>query len=181
MGAISVSVEGSGQTMQEAFKHLQEQAESEYGYDHYNGKINNCDLEGDWTHKYNKRNLNKLYDEAIQKLSKGEVIGVCVQEPKKNKNKIKSTVNRIPQKGTRKWETVYVGYVGFEDEEVCSASTLTECIKKARAYTEETQRSVSINIEKRLKTGNVRCATTHYKESKGEKLGRYVFMGWAPD
>ena len=167
--------------MNEAFRSLQKQQEEEYGYDHYNGKINNCELVGDWTHKYNKRNLDKLYYEAINKLSKPEVIGVCIQEPKKNKNKIKSIVKRIAQKGTRKWETVYVGYVGFEAEEVCSASTLTECIKKARKYTEKHQRGVTINIEKRLKEGNVRCATTHYKESKGEKLGKYVFMGWAPD
>lgn len=180
MGAISVSIEGRGQTMQEAFISLQKQAEEEYGYDHYNGKINNCELTGDWTHKYNKRNLDKLYDEAINKLHKPCVIGICTKEPKKNKNKVKSVVNRTPQKGTRKWVTKYVG-TDWDGMPVCEANTLTECIKKARAHTEKTQQRVYIDIEKRLETGNKRCATVEYKKSKSEELGTYIFFGWAAD
>lgn len=180
MGWISVSVEGKGQTMQEAFKNLQKEAEEEYGHDHYNGKINNCELAGDWTHKYNKRNLNKLYDEAIDKLYKGEVIGICTKETKKNKNKVKSVVERTPQKGTRKWVTRYVG-TDWDGMPVCEAGTLTECIKKAREHTEKTRDRVYIDIEKKLEQGNKGCATVKYKESKSEELGTYVFFGWAAD
>lgn len=187
MGAVSISVEAQGKNMEDAFRNACKKAEIEIGTDPYNGGINNCELKGSWTHKYNKRNgkcLSELFDEATDYCYKREVIGICTKEPKKNTNKIKSTVNRTPQKGTRKWDTVYVGHVrelGYEEMvEVCCEKTLGECIKKARIHTEKTQNPITITIEKRLRAGNVICATVEYKHSKSENLGTYVFVGMAP-
>jgi len=180
MGAVSVYVEGSGLSMNDAFEKLQREAEREHGTDSYNGEINNAELCGDWTHKYTGKNLDKLYDEAIDKLGKPDVIGICIRKPKQNSNKTKSVVERTPQKGARKWVTKYVG-TGWEGNPICEADTLTECIKKARSHTEKTQESVIIDIIKRLDEGNYRCAKVTYKKSKTEQLGRYVFMGWVRD
>jgi hypothetical protein len=106
-----------------------------------------------------------------------------------NKNKTKSKVENIPQKGTRKWETVYQavsrGYnrhLGeFSDTVVLEAKTQTECVKKARAYVEKNKNvQLTIIISKRLVSGKVQCATVSYKKSKSEKEGRYLFVGMAP-
>jgi hypothetical protein len=189
MGAISIKIYGRGDSMEEAFKDAQEEEQEEKGTDLYNGSMHHCDLRADWTRKYNGKNIDKLYDEAINYTSKREVIGICIDKPKPNKNKTKSQVENIPQKGSRKWETVYQavfeGYNSslneFTDTVVVEGKTQTECIKKARAYVEKNKSvNLTIKISKRLVTGNVECAKVSYKRSRTEMSGRYVFIGWAP-
>lgn len=180
MGATSLNVEGDGLSMSDAFNSLVEEARERDGNDSYNGSIGNAELVGDYSSKYNGKNIGKLYDMALERMSKDEVIGVCLKKPKPNKNKTKSTVDRTPQKGARKWVTMYVGTTGWDGNHfVCEAKTLTECIKLARRYTEKTQKSVNIDIVKRLDKGTNKCARVNYKRSKTEGLGTYVFMGWA--
>lgn len=179
MGSVSTCISGKGTSMVDAFNSLVSEARQDYGTDYYSGEFNNAELASDWTHKYNGKNIDKLYDEALKKMGKNEIVGICTKKPKPNKNKTKSTVERIPQKGARKWVTMYVGTVGWDGNEfVCEAKTLTECVKKARAYTEKTQRGVNIDIVKRLEKGNNKCARVEYKKSKTEQLGTYEFMGW---
>jgi len=188
MGAVSIDVVARGNSMAEAFKSAQEEHEGELGRDIYNGGINNCRLVSDWTHKYNGKNLNSLSESAINYCSKREVIGICLDKPKLNENKTKSKVERVVQKGTRKWETVYRGVASnlflngrLDRRVVCEANTQAECIKKARAYVEKNDHvNVTIEISKKLVSGSGICANVLYKKSNTEKKGRYLFIGMAP-
>ena len=180
MGAVSIYVSARGNSMAEAFKFAQEEHEEELGRDIYNGGINNCDLINDWTSKYNGKNLNKLEEDILNYCSKREVIGICIDKPKPNKNKTKSQVENIAQKGTRKWETVYRGIDRYGSV-VCESTTQTECIKKARLYVEKNKHeSITVVISKKLSSGNDVCARVSYKKSNTEKEGRYIFIGLAP-
>lgn len=181
MGSTSIHVSQRGTTMMEAFETARREAEEEHGSDHYNGKINNADDLYDWTSRYNGKNLDKLSDEAFE-LSKGTAVGICLKKPKANKNKTKSTVERFPQKGTRKWVTMYVATTRWDGSNfVCEAKTLAECVKKARLYSEKTQETVNIDIVKRIEKGSDKCARITYKKSKTEELGHYVFFGRVSD
>lgn len=189
MGAISIDVSARGEDIYDAFSRATEDAETELGTDPYNGGINHCELIADWTYKYNGKNLNELYGEILDRCSKREVIGICLDKPVPNKNKTKSKVENIPQKGTRKWETVYQAVsrdynrnLGeWSDTVVVEGKTQTECIKKARTYVEKNKHvDLTIKISKRLVSGNVECARVSYKKSKTEKEGRYLFVGMAP-
>jgi hypothetical protein len=180
MGAVSVHVEGVGTSMNDAFQKILEKAREEYGSDYYSGEMNNAELAYDWTKRYNGKNIEALYDKSLETGCKNELVGICLRDPKPNKNKTKSQVHRTPQKGSRKWATKYVG-TGWEGNPVCEADTLTECIKKARAHTDKTQETVTIDIIKRLVKGGHNCARVTYKKSKTEKLGLYAFMGWLSD
>jgi hypothetical protein len=105
-----------------------------------------------------------------------------IQQPVSNKNKVKSQVDVTPQKGTRKWETVYKAVTSWEQEEIARDKSQTVCIKKARAYVEANpDASVKVIIAKVLTEGITQCATVTYKKSTTEKLGLYKFVGWAAD
>ena len=71
---------------------------------------------------------------------------------------------------------------------VCTSSdygvstTKGEAVKKAREYTEKHQISTHVVMEKGLEKGNDRAvARITYKKSSTEKLGRWVFFGWAAE
>lgn len=184
MGAVSIDVIVRGKSMSEAFKLAQEMHEEELGRDPYNGGINNCSLVSDWSHKYNGKNLDSLVESAIDYCGKREVIGICLEKPMLNKNKTKSKVEKIVQKGARKWETIYRGVASnsrLDRRIVCEANTQTECIKKARAYVEKNNHvEVTIEISKKLVSGSGICANVSYKKSNTEKDGKYLFVGMAP-
>lgn len=187
MGSISIERVERACSMSEAFVQAQENDEIEFGSDSYNGGINHCELVADWTHKYNGKNLEKLLKEALDFCSKREAVGICLEKPKPNTNKVKSKVDNVPQKGTRKWDTVYQGvkrdYLngqGFIDTVVVEGKTQTECLKKARTHCEKTKESLEIVITKKLVSGNRKCATVSYKPSSSESSGKYIFVAWAP-
>jgi hypothetical protein len=175
MGACEIRVTARGMSMREAFKNAVEEANDEHGHEQgYSGAINNCKLanqvkKGEYTD-----------DEIYEKTDKREVWGYCSQEPIENANSVKSTVTRYPQKGSRKWKTVYeiIHYnnvVGTKDSQ-------TEAITEARKYAEKYNHTrVDICITKILTEGNSRCATINYKPSNKEREGIYVFIGIAPE
>jgi hypothetical protein len=118
----------------------------------------------------------------INNTHKREVMGYCVRQPKVNENKIKTKVDNIPQKGTRKWTTEYHGVEKYSRDILVSARTQAECIKKARAYVEKNpDTTIVIEIAKTLAEGNRKCAEVTYKKAAGEKDGLYVFAGWAAE
>jgi hypothetical protein len=82
----------------------------------------------------------KSYNEIDEYISdncpKREAWGYCVEQPITNKNKVKSQVDVTPQKGTRKWETVYKAVTTWDQREVARDKSQTVCIKKARAFVE---------------------------------------------
>ena len=183
MGACSIKVSARGRNIQEAFNNAQEEAQEEYGSDSYNGQINNCQFMKDVTHKVGDFDEDDhLYEWIIGRANKREVYGYCTQDPITNHNKTKSEVKNIPQHGSRKWETRYVGVGHYDDTEYVSAKTQTEAIKKARAHVEKNPGlRLKIKVTKVLTQGEQVCAEIKYKKSSKERLGSYTFVGWAPE
>jgi hypothetical protein len=165
--------------MQEAFANLQKEAEEEYGSDPYNGEINNCFLQGDKSSQYKSK--DELINYVRDKTGKRDAYGIVIEKPVGNTNKVKTQVDNTPQKGTRKWETVYQAENWLGDV-ILTAPSQTECIKKARAWVEKNpETQLRITIAKKLVVGNRECAVIKYKKAQGERLGTYFFAAWAPE
>lgn len=183
MGAHSITVTAYGKNINDAFKNAQKEAEEEYGRDIYNGAINNCSFIRDVTNKLGQFSESDHLDEwIINNTNKREIMGYCINEPKLNTNKTKSHVERIPQKGTRKWVTKYEAYNIYNHDEVyVTADKLDDCISKARNLIEKGSiSSLDVRITKQLEVGNTKCARVNYKKSKNERSGTYIFVGFAP-
>jgi hypothetical protein len=131
-------------------------------------------------YKASKLNLSQFISITMDRLRKRDCVGICVQEPVLNKNKIKTVVKNEVQKGTRKWQLMYVVYDYNSVKSIASYSTKTDAIKKAREYTESTQRTTTINVEKCSPTPS-RVAKIEYKRSDKEAPGEYVFFGYAAE
>ena len=58
-------------------------------------------------------------------------------------------------------------------------ATKGDAVKAARAHTERTQESTSIDVVKVLEKGNTKVAKVTYKKSSTERDGRWIFFGWA--
>ena len=177
MGACSIHVTATGMSMREAFNNAVEEAEREHGHEQgYSGAINCCELV--------KTVKNGLFSDQdiLLNTEKREVWGYCTQEPITNQNKTKSAVENFPQKGTRKWETIY-SIEDYHGEEIASAKSQTDAIKKARLMIEKEpqMRRLNIVITKKLIEGNTKCATVTYKSSNKERKGNYTFVGMAPE
>lgn len=183
MGACSIEVTSRGKSMTDAFRRAQERAQEEYGNDSYNGQINNCSLVGDVTDKQHQfKEQDYFHTWILNNTGKRDVKGYCISKPVVNNNKIKTVVTNFPQKGTRKWETLYVGVTKFDGNQVCSDASQTECIKKARAWVEKNpDKQVDVTIRKKLTEGKNLVASINYKKATNEKDGLYCFVGWAPE
>lgn len=180
MGAHSISVTAQGKDINDAFRNAVAEANDYYGHQEgYSGAINTCELRRDVTSKRPTMTQDELEEWILEQTSKREVFGYCINQPKKNENKIKTQVHNMPQHGTRKWQTVYEA-VNWEGTVRASASKQTECITKARKYvSEHPNEELTVRISKQLVEGNKDCAKIRYKKAAGERLGTYVFVGWA--
>jgi hypothetical protein len=184
MGAEQFTVKMRGVNMQDAFNKAVAEAEEEYGHQQgYSGKINNHHSFYDKTAEFkrSKKSIGQFMEDAFDsdKLSKHDhPWGVCIQEPVKNSNKIKTQVEHNVEKGTKKWVQKYrvLNYGEGADIDYLKKG---DAVKKAREICEKTKRTVSIDIIKVLEKGSCRTATIRYKESKGEREGTYVFFGEA--
>tara|TARA_R110001599_G_scaffold119037_1_gene288603 strand:- start:41155 stop:41715 length:561 start_codon:yes stop_codon:yes gene_type:complete len=182
MGATLRTTTVQANSMQEAWKMVNEEAEAESGRGSYNGDFNTTSFTQDVTRKYHSIKGIEKADEWIQEnVPKWETWGVCLKEKIYNTNKIKSTVERNPQKGARKWVTKYVGIDTWNHKDLAIADTLQDCIDLTRAYCEKTARenaTFKVEIRKKLKNINeYHCATIKYKKSKTESKGTYLFVG----
>ena len=182
MGAIDIEVTMRGSSLKDAFNKAQAIAREENGTDYYNGTIYNCELIGDKTSGYKEaKDKSKFIQDLQSRVNKGECVGVCIKEPKPNINKVKSVVERIPQKGKRIYKAFYVVYERMgEEKEVSKCVTQKLAIINAREYTEKNAISTSIYFERKLIQGNSLCATIKYKPSKTESEGLYTFIGVSP-
>jgi len=174
MGARNIVRSARGRSMDQAFRTLQHEAEEEYGHDYYNGEINNAHGYTDVTHK-DWKSLVKRWEESEVYSEKGDCFAVCIKKPKGNSNKIKTLVERFPQKGTRKWVTYYDVTTRFSGELIGRKENLTDAIKLAREHTEKKQLTTVIHIVKILKQGNSKCAVVIYKKASKEAEGLYRF------
>jgi hypothetical protein len=165
MGALQKHSNISGRTLKEAFSQLQREDEREYGDDHYSGGWNNSQGVREVTAK----EFDKIYSEGD--ISKFEsAIAKCVRKPVLNSNSIKTQVTSFPNKGARKWLTMYVAvvtnrhhYVNIKDK------SQAEAIKKARKYIDVNPGvEIRIDIEKHLIDQNPKVAEISYKPAKNE-------------
>jgi hypothetical protein len=184
MGACSIVVTASGNSMSDAFNKAVEEANDEYGHQQgYSGEINNCELVGDVTHRRGEFKEDDFFHQWIlDNTDKRDVKGYCARKPVTNSNKIKTVVTNYPQKGTRKWVTKYIALDKWTGTAVCEADSQTECIKKARAYVEKhPDKMLEVQIQKTLVGGKNKVADINYKKASKEKPGLYTFVGWAPE
>jgi hypothetical protein len=184
MGATSFADYSYGNNMSEAYDNACEDAREEYGHQQgYNGTISTTSGFRDVTSEFkrSKLSLDKFIDKNLDRAEKwGRCLAICIKEPKKNTNKIKSIVKHIVFKGTRKWETRYVVHTyGYPSgKEIGHSTKKGEAVKIARRHTEKTREGTYIEIRKVLLTGKSTVAEISYKKGK-ESQGKYIFFGWA--
>lgn len=181
MGACLITKTVKARNIKEAWDKVYEEAEDYSGHQEgYSGDFNVCSFAKDVTHLLKSKSQSDLDDYITDNCDKGDAWGYCLQEPVVNTNKVKSQVEVTPQKGTRKWETVYKAVTSWDEREVARDKSQTNCIKKARAYVEANPDAiVKVIIAKELTEGITKCATVTYKKSTTEKLGIYKFVAWA--
>jgi hypothetical protein len=182
MGSNLISTTVRARNIQEAWGYVYEQAiEYSGNQDGYSGDFNTCSFTKDVTGMLSTKTKKEVDDLIEDTCDKREAWGYCIEQPVSNKNKVKSQVDVTPQKGARKWETIYQAVAhNMEARVVAKDKSQTECIKKARAYVEANPNTtVKVIIVKELIEGNSQCATVKYKKATTEKLGLYRFIGWA--
>lgn len=181
MGAEAFITRQKGPDASKAFQLAQETAVSEYGNDIYNGTISTCHTFRDVTKEFKRSGLSArdFSYSMLDKMHKRDCYVICEVEPKANTNKIKSVVENAVVKGTSKWELQYNVYTGMDDRQLKSFKTKTDAVKYAREYTEKTQNTTFVRMEKILINQNANVACIKYKRSTTEQEGQYVFFGMA--
>jgi hypothetical protein len=183
MGACSFQTTSYGKSISEAYSNAVADARYESGNDSYNGTISTTQGVSDMTSEFKRsgKSLNDFMNDNIDKFSKwGNCGGICVQEPKTNSNKIKSQVEHIVSKGTKKWVLKYVVVSDYKGT-LGNYRTKGEALKVARKYTEDTQNPTKVEMMKVLEKGNTQVAKITYKRGTNESKGKYVFFGWAAE
>ena len=183
MGACSFQTTSYGKSISDAYSNAVADAVSEYGTDAYNGTISTTNGVRDMTSEFKRsgKSLNEFINDKIDDFRKwGACGGICIQEPKINSNKIKSKVEHIVSKGTKKWVLKYVAVSDFKGT-LGSYRTKGEALKVARKYTEDTQNSTRVEMMKVLEKGNTQVAKITYKRGTNESKGKYIFFGWAAE
>lgn len=184
MGACSFQTSSYGKSISDAYNNAVDDAVCEYGRDAYNGTISTTSGVRDMTadFKSSRKSLNQYIDDNIEKFNKwGACGGICIEEPITNKGKIKSQVEHIVSKGTKKWVLKYVVECYNSDRVIGKYKTKGDAVKSARKYTEETQSTTKIYMTKELEKGTNDVAKVVYKKATNEKRGKYVFFGWAAE
>jgi hypothetical protein len=182
MGATIFRTSSRGTSVKEAYENAIEEAIFENGNDPYNGTISTTHGFRDVTKEYkdSKLSLSNFIENMYQRLSKRDCVAICVDEPKENKNKVKSKVDHIVTPGTKKWVLKYV--VRKYNYDVLSTHvTKGDAVKAARTYTEKTKSETTIHMCKVLEKQSDKVAKVSYKKSTSEKDGRWIFIGWAAD
>lgn len=184
MGATLVQQRSTGKNLQEAYNNAVEDAIYENGNDNYNGTISTTRGVVDKTKEYLSKDMTPsqyahwLYEN--DKLEKwGSAVGICISKPVENTNKIKTKVETLPQKGTRKWETVYEARLR-DGQVVATSKFQTEAIKKGREYTEKTKEATYVHITKQLTSATL-VSTITYKKATEERDGIYYLIGLAAE
>ena len=182
MGAQSFETRSRGKSALHAYKRAVHDANEEYGHQQgYSGAINSSAGYRDVTAKFKAsgKSLDKYISERIDALSKFDGAEcICIREPKTNTNKIKTQVEHIVEKGTKKWVLKYVAQSHHKGT-LGAFNTKGDAVKAARKYTEETGNSSYVEMQKVLENGNTITARVTYKKASDERDGEYLFYGWA--
>jgi len=185
MGASWFEITGSGRSLNSTYNAICEAATIESGDDPYNGTISTTQSFNllDLTSKFKSsgKSLDVFISDQVEVLNKRQCAAICIQPPKENTNKIKTTVNNIVTPGTKKWVLKYQVETYYEGEMIASHPDKTGAIRSARAYTEKHQKKTRIVMRKVLVDVDSTVATVDYKKSTSEQPGRYIFFGWAAE
>lgn len=181
MGAQEFIIRQRASSPAEAFELAKEDAISEYGHDAYNGTVSSCHHFADFTDLYrkSKKERKEFINDILHKASKRDCYIIEEVAPVKNTNKIKSVVEHKIVKGTSKWELQYNVYTGMDDRQLKSFKTKTDAVKYAREYTEKTQSTTFVRMEKILVNQDANVACIKYKHSQQEREGSYILFGMA--
>ena len=181
MGADAFITRQRGMTASDAYTNAVQEAESEHGRDAYNGTISTTTSFRDVTADFRKsrKERREFIDEMLYNAGKRDCFVIEEQAPVKNTNKIKSVVEHTVVKGTSKWELRYNVYTGWEDKQLKSFKTKTDAVKYAREYTEKSQNTTFVRMEKVLTNQDANVACVKYKSSTQEREGTYIFFGMA--
>ncbi|MEP2668929.1 MAG: hypothetical protein ABJH04_08035 [Cyclobacteriaceae bacterium] len=184
MGATQFHVTQRGMSMAEAYKEAKDESRFENGHDSYAGTIGASHGFTDVTAAFKGlkgKAFETQYDKYMDRADKfGPCFGICIKEPKKNSNKIKSKVTHTVSKGAKKWELVYEIREQFGHRFIGKEKTKGKAVEVGRAHCEKTTNSVIIRMAKKLADGNTEVATIDYKKSTSESTGKYIFFGEAP-
>ena len=181
MGAQAFITRQRGMSANEAYTHAVQHAESEEGRDPYNGTISTTSSFKDVTAEFrkSKKDRRQFIDDMLENARKRDCYAIEEESPVKNNNKIKSVVDHTVVKGTSKWELRYNVYTGWEDKQLKSFKTKTDAVKYAREYTEKSQNTTFVRMEKILTNQDANVACIKYKKSTQEREGMYIFFGYA--
>lgn len=177
MGGIDFRCRAFGKTVNEAYRNAVEDAETEYGQDSYNGTISTTDGLEDVTDKYKKsgKTMEKFIDEVLSRANKRDCFAIELVKPIANDMKTKTQVEHLVEKGTKKWLLKYV--VHNRSGAIKSFDTKGDAVKCAREYTEKTEETTYVVMEKVLEKGSATVAKIHYKKSSKERKGQWLFFG----
>ena len=182
MGSQSFTVRSRGMSAKEAYERAVETAEEEYGHQQgYSGAINATPGFSDVTAKYKASSLPKynFIEQRMDVLTKHQGAEcICIQEPKGNKNYIKTKVEHVIVPGTKKWVLKYVAF-SHSKGTIGIYRTKGEAVDAARKYTEKFGNSSYVEMRKELEKGLPLTAKITYKTSKDECEGEWEFYGWA--
>ena len=158
-------------------------AEEEYGHQQgYSGAINATPGFRDVTKDYESSGLPRynFIENRMDILTKHQGAEcICIRQPKTNTNKIKTQVEHIVEKGTKKWVLLYCVYEAWSDKFIASFDKKGDAVKRAREHSEKTQAETHVKMEKKLEKGTPLTAKITYKKSSNEAEGEYIFYGWA--
>lgn len=181
MGSQSFKTYSRGKSVKEAYDNAVDAANDEYGHQQgYSGEINSSAGFRDVTDKFKAsgKSLNQYIEDRLDSLSKYDgAEAICIDQPVTNNNKIKTQVEHIVEKGTKKWVLKYV--VHGSGGRIGSYNTKGDAVKAARAYTEKNIGTTVVHMEKVLEKGRTDVARINYKKATNEKDGRWIFYGWA--
>ena len=182
MGAEVRTVRIQGRTFKDAWRNVVEEDIHDKGRELYNSGLVHID-------GHIPIMAKEQYDKAVadDNIAKHNAIAYCIQKPILNENQIKTDVIRHPNKGTRKWETVYVAVPSYGASDYAPVNimetTLGAAITKARAYVEKhPDYPLQIKIAKKLAgpKGEELCAEIKYKKSSRERDGIWEVTAVVP-
>jgi len=184
MGASWFQINRSGKSLDDAYDTAREMAIEESGNDSYNGTISTTHQCADLTAQFKRsgKSLSEYINMQMDKLHKRDCAAICIEEPKANTNKTKSQVEHIVTPGTKKWILKYeVEHYYGDSGVIASCPQKGDAVKMARAYTEAHQVPTTVIMRKVLVGPKPVVAKITYKRSTSERLGRWVFFGWAAE
>lgn len=181
MGSTSFTIKGRGESANEVFNDLVEEAISEYGHDPYNGTISTVTGFSDATNKFKSsgKSLPEYISDRLDDMGKRECEAICIKPPVKDERKNKVKVEHIVTPGTKKWLLKYTVYASTRN--VKSFDTKGDAVEFAKKWAETYKENIEIHMEKVLEKGNTIVAKLNFVRPTKPTDGEWMFYGCAAE